>query len=261
MEIERRQAAGGRIRKRKADSDGASERLSKVSRKLSLLNLGIDKDPVYYTLSCSLLTDCCTERNAAKVDIPPSLGSSSKPTVTTPPQAPIDDVMQMDNTSHKVYIYNLDDELSDSDSSSSSADDNKLRFLPDFEKRLRQSRIPSSILANSDGELAGRNLSNELVLYNVPSSLSVPEGQDSVRKAIIETRARAREKARREQERARTAPMDIMNFMRANAGGQRPPFVRMDASNDPAGPAAGTTNIMRSSDMEELDDADAMELD
>lgn len=33
-----------------------------------------------------------------------------------------------------------------------------------------------------------------MVLYNVPSSLSVPEEQDNVRKAIIESRARAREK-------------------------------------------------------------------
>jgi hypothetical protein len=163
----------------------------------------------------------------------------------------------MDNTSHKVYIYNLDDELSDSDSS---VDENKLVFLPDIEKRLRQSRIPVSILANADGELAGRNLSNELVLYNVPSSLTIPEGQDSVRKAIIETRARAREKARREQEMARTAPISLGHGNLANgyASGQRPPFMRMDASNDVI---PGTGELPRGhGGTETINDFDAMDL-
>lgn len=95
--------------------------------------------------------------------------------------------MQLDNTKHKVYIYDLDAELSDSESS----DDGRLVFLPDIEKHLRESRIPPSIRANSEGELAGNS---QLVLYNVPSSLTIPEEQDSVRKAIIETRARARAK-------------------------------------------------------------------
>jgi hypothetical protein len=95
--------------------------------------------------------------------------------------------MQLDDSKHKVYIYDLDAELSDSGDS----DDGKLVFLPDIEKHLRESRIPPSIMANSEGELAGNN---QLVLYTVPSSLTVPEEQDSVRKAIIEARARSRAK-------------------------------------------------------------------
>lgn len=110
--------------------------------------------------------------------------------------------MQLDDTKHKVYIYNLEDELSDSDSS---VDDNKVIFLADIDKHLRTTRIPPSIMANSEGELAGANISNELVLYNVPSSLTLSEDNDSVRKAIIETRARAQEKQRREREIARTS--------------------------------------------------------
>lgn len=97
--------------------------------------------------------------------------------------------MRLDDTKHKVYIYDLDAELSDSDNSS---DEGRLVFLPDIRKHLRETRIPPSILANKDGELAGMN--KELVLYNVPSSLSVPEEQDGVRKAIIEARARMRAK-------------------------------------------------------------------
>jgi hypothetical protein len=100
--------------------------------------------------------------------------------------------MQLDDSKHKVYIYDLDAELSDSGES----DDGKLIFLPDIEKHLRESRIPPSLLANSARELASNQ---QMVLYSVPSSLTVPEEQDSVRKAIIETRARSR--AKQEQKR------------------------------------------------------------
>lgn len=103
--------------------------------------------------------------------------------------------MQLDDTKHKVYIYDLDAELSDSDTSTTSED---IVFLPDIQKHLRETRIPPSILANQDGELAGMN--KELVLYNIPSSLSVPEEQDGVRKAIIEARARMRRKMAGEAE-------------------------------------------------------------
>jgi hypothetical protein len=147
------------------------------------------------------------ELNGQKLDVPVE-NPSKAPKPKLPSRPPDNDLMQLDNTANTVYIYNIDDELSDSDSSS---DEGKLIFLPDIEKRLRNSRIPPTILANSEGELAGRNLHTDLVLYNVPSSLSVPEDRDSVRKAIIETRARAREKQRRDQERARTAYTDLTN--------------------------------------------------
>lgn len=127
------------------------------------------------------------ERNGEKLYVPveqPSITTSqpSKPKQSV--QTRDDDAMQLDDSKHKVYIYDLDAELSESDS-----DDCKLVFLPDIEKHLRQSRIPQSILANSDGELAG---DKQVVLYNVPSALTVPEAQDSVRRAVIESRARAR---------------------------------------------------------------------
>lgn len=95
--------------------------------------------------------------------------------------------MQLDDSKYKVYIYNIDDELSSDESDPEEA--GKLVFLPDIEKHLRQSRIPPQILANSDGELAGM----QMVLYSDPKSLTVPEDKDSVRKAIIESRHRLRE--------------------------------------------------------------------
>lgn len=205
--MERRQAAEGRIRKRKVREEAyeTNERLHKVSRKLSLLNLGTP--PILIFSTCSI-TDRLLELNGQKLDVPVDNPSQKAAKPKKPSEQPDNDVMQLDNTTDKVYIYNLDDELSESDSSS---DEAKLIFLPDMEKHLRNTRIPPSVLANSEGELAGRNLHTDLILYNVPSSLSVPEDRDSVRKAIIETRARAREKQRRENEKARTAYTDLKN--------------------------------------------------
>jgi hypothetical protein len=97
--------------------------------------------------------------------------------------------MRLDDTKYKVYIYNLDDELS-SDSESESG---KLVFLPDIEKHLRTSRIPIPPFIRDPPDPASP-AGRELVLYGVPSSISVPEERDSVRKAIIEARARARER-------------------------------------------------------------------
>lgn len=93
------------------------------------------------------------------------------------------DSMQLDDTKDKVYIHNLDDEISDIES-----EEERLVFLPDIEKKL--AKIPKSVL-QGNGHPA---VSNEMILYRVPTSLTVPAEQDNVRKAIIESRARAREK-------------------------------------------------------------------
>ena len=106
--------------------------------------------------------------------------------------------MQLDDTKDKVYIHNLDDELADVES-----EEEKLVFLPDIEKKLAMTgRIPKSVLLGEGYPSVG----NEMVLYSVPSSLSVPEEQDKVRKAIIESRARAREKQLHSAEAAEVAP-------------------------------------------------------
>ncbi|KAI1384034.1 uncharacterized protein F4822DRAFT_58993 [Hypoxylon trugodes] len=158
-----------KMRKRKAESQD-NERLSK---RLSLLNL---------------------EQNGQKLYVPvesPKLRPTESASLT---QIPEDDTMQLDDSKHKVYIYNLDDELTDSESDSDTS--GRLVFLPDIEKHLMQTRIPPSILANKDGEIAGM----QMVLYSEPSSLTVPQEKDSVRKAIIESRQRVREKQKEERE-------------------------------------------------------------
>ncbi|PNP58613.1 hypothetical protein THARTR1_01629 [Trichoderma harzianum] len=153
-------------RKRKAETlDTDRERLSK---RLSRLNI----EP--------------KSKLHVKAETPAIATASS-----TCPKATSDEneTMQVDDSKHVVYINDLDAELS----SDSENDDGKLVFLPDIEKHLRQNRIPRHILANDDGELAGM----QLVLYSDPKSLSVPEEKDSVRRAIIEARHRAREEQKK----------------------------------------------------------------
>ncbi len=91
--------------------------------------------------------------------------------------------MQVDETKDRVYIRNLDEELADVES-----EEERLVFLPDIEKKLN--KIPKSVLLGESYPSFG----TEMVLYGVPASLSVPEEHDKVRKAIIESRARVREK-------------------------------------------------------------------
>ena len=62
-------------------------------------------------------------------------------------------------------------------------------FLSDIEKHL--SRIPKHILLGPEPKPTEHN---QVVLYNVPASLSVPEAQDNVRKAIVEARQRIRDR-------------------------------------------------------------------
>ncbi|KAJ8066448.1 hypothetical protein OCU04_005507 [Sclerotinia nivalis] len=170
-----------RIRKRKAETQDNG----RLSKRLSLLNLENNGQKLYVpveqpTLSSDLPTTSST-----------TTSSNYKSTKSKKiKQQDADDVMQLDDSKHKVYIYNLDDELSDSDAS----DDGRLIFLPDISKHLRETRIPPHILANKDGELAGVN--NQLILYDtaVPRNHNVPEEQDLVRKAFLEAREKARAK-------------------------------------------------------------------
>ena len=94
--------------------------------------------------------------------------------------------MQVDDTKDRIYIHNLDEELAEV--SSENGSEKNLVFLPDIERHL--SGFSKKMLA---GEYSQESQGNELVVYSVPSSLSVPKERDSVRKAIIESRARARD--------------------------------------------------------------------
>ncbi|RYP65224.1 hypothetical protein DL770_009051 [Monosporascus sp. CRB-9-2] len=167
-------------RKRKADTQD-NERLSKrLSKRLSLLNLEQNGNKLYVPVESPPLHNSSSPHHTNRK----SLTRQQRQELET-------EAMQLDDTKHKVYIYDLDDELSsDGDESS---DEARLVFLPDIEKHLLQKRIPPSVLANPEGELAGM----QLVLYREPTSLTVPEERDSVRRAIVEARQRLREKLQR----------------------------------------------------------------
>jgi hypothetical protein len=128
--------------------------------------------------------------------------------------------MQLDDTKHKVYIYDIDDELTSDDES----DDGKLVFLPDIEKHLKENRIPRHILANDDGEIAGM----QMVLYSDPKSISVPESKDGVRKAIIESRDRLREKQKQDRQPASS----ITATQQGAVGIQAPPLAPLAPEED-----------------------------
>ncbi|KXJ89595.1 hypothetical protein Micbo1qcDRAFT_165714, partial [Microdochium bolleyi] len=167
-----------RSRKRKAESQ-ENERLSK---RLSLLNLEKNGERLYVPVESPHLRPTADEDDSHAL-----------------PSIPEDDTMRLDDSAHKVYIYNLDDELSSSDTESTCSEDSnhRLVFLADIDKHLRQNRLPSSVFANPDGEIAGTNINDmQVVLYSDPSSLTVPEEQDSVRRAVMEARNRMRERQR-----------------------------------------------------------------
>ncbi|KAM0287994.1 hypothetical protein ACHAQH_000062 [Verticillium albo-atrum] len=219
-------------RKRKAETQD-NERLSK---RLSLLNIEQNGQKLYVpveTPNATLSPPILTTANA-----------SSSATAA----AADDDDMHLDDTKHKVYIYNLEDELTSSDSD---PEDGKLVFLPDIERHLRAARlvdpgaaplisVPRPIPPAPDGSLAGM----QVVLYQDPASLTVPTEKDSVRKAIIESRARTRARQRLE----RDGSGEIVEIPRLD-----PSVVRGLM----AAQGMGSEGMV----MGEDDDADAMELD
>ncbi|ERF71108.1 hypothetical protein EPUS_07780 [Endocarpon pusillum Z07020] len=115
-----------------------------------------------------------------------------QPTISAPAPIPYrastDELMPLDDTKDKVYIHDLESEIAQIE-----AEELKCLFLPDIDRKI--SAIPQQLL-----RCHTNNANTQMVLYQVPSSISVPEEQDHVRKAIIATRARAREKQAREAE-------------------------------------------------------------
>ncbi|KAJ5545325.1 hypothetical protein N7461_007629 [Penicillium sp. DV-2018c] len=87
------------------------------------------------------------------------------------------DTMLLDDTKHTTYIHNLEQELLEADAP------DELIFLPFAAKVLS---VPQSVLSES------KSSGKELVLYTEPTSLTIPKEKDNVRKAILESRARAR---------------------------------------------------------------------
>ncbi|KAL4878260.1 hypothetical protein BJY04DRAFT_115662 [Aspergillus karnatakaensis] len=89
------------------------------------------------------------------------------------------DAMMLDDTKSRVYVHDLERELAEVERL-----DSPLIILPGLEDKLSISKrmmVPDSARQCS-----------EMVLYREPESLSIPKERDQVRRAIIETRERAR---------------------------------------------------------------------
>ena len=173
----------------KRHASDSLENEQRLSKRLERLDLGMSTPlplPAFYSIS--LTHGPLPERSIHRPRHLPTYDSWSRrnePTLPVTGAAVTDDTMQVDETKDRIFISNLDDELSDGES----AEEDELIILPGVEKRM--TRIPSSVLAHDDHS---SRPSTELVLYRIPTSLSIPEAEDSVRRVILESRARARAK-------------------------------------------------------------------
>jgi hypothetical protein len=185
----------------KRSAENSLEHEQRLSKRFDLLNLGMHLTPTQ--TSFHSLTTNAVDNNGTRLYIPVP-GSTDSPrrssspisaphplastlplknrTRTRTPRPPRSDGMEIEDTPHRVYIHDLAAELSDIES-----DEENPIFLADIEKHL--SKIPKHVLMGPEPK---SNKDNQVVLYNVPSSLSVPEERDGVRKAIVEARQRIR---------------------------------------------------------------------
>jgi hypothetical protein len=186
--------------KRSADTSLESEQ--RLSKRFDLLNLGMMPAPPVGLCSATANMLARVENNGTRLYIPVASSSQSesapppKPVPVAPvkekkrtrsrpaPTSTANDSMEVEDTPNRVYIHDLAAELSDIES-----DEENPIFLSDIEKHL--AKIPRHVLLGPEPKATQ---DNQIVLYNVPSSLTLSEEQDSVKKAIVEARARVRER-------------------------------------------------------------------
>ena len=106
--------------------------------------------------------------------------------------------MPVDDNPHRIFISDLDAAIAEIEAEERAAKEKQQEqafFLPDdVDKEM--SSVPDHVLknsANGNGNL-GPPSSQALVLYKDPLSLSIPEEDDAVRKAVHEARQRIRER-------------------------------------------------------------------
>jgi len=177
-------------------ADESNDDAARFTKRFNLLTLGNhaqtwrSQGPHLTTLTPDSRADSSSNSNYYIPVTPPSLSNG----VPIQPQDGLgatieDDAMNVDDTRHRVYVQNLDAEIAEIEANEP---EERLIFLPDIEKHF--SRIPARLLASPQDAMSAAQ-QQELVLYSVPRSLTVDEGHDSVRKAILDARQRARDKA------------------------------------------------------------------
>lgn len=186
--------------KRKPSDIGDHERLAK---RFEVLNLGMYYDAVRLQLGRDA-DRVFSAHDGHKHYLPvPSQAQQQADQVLPPTAAATSDpngLMEVEDTKHRLYIHDLDKELADIES-----DEEHPIFLPDIDKhlnklprRLLEGREPSSTLKDK-----------QLVLYHVPTSISLPKEDDNVRKVLIESRNRARLEQRAKLKKEQRGEMDV----------------------------------------------------
>lgn len=99
-----------------------------------------------------------------------------------------------DSSKDKIVINDLDAELAEIEAAEAAEkvhEQDQTIFLPEhYEKEI--SGVPEQVLRNISKTKS--NISQALIPYKDPSSISIPEENDSVRKAIIEARKRMKDR-------------------------------------------------------------------
>lgn len=146
----------------------------------------------------------------ANTQKPPSLSDAAFMTDRSPHHQTIlndrqredEESMTVDDTPNRVFITNLASEIAQIEADEAAS--KYTVFLPDIDKKV--SALPQHLLNNyheppslSSVSPTMPSPSTALVLYRDPTSITVPEEEDAVRKAIIAARQRAREKAAEDQ--------------------------------------------------------------
>lgn len=195
--------------KRPAESDLCDEQ--PLAKKLGLLHLG----SLLVLLSLDCLTFSADLANFLDSTADSSVQSScSERNAATPrrdPSPALDDSMLLDDTKYTIYIHDLDREIAEAEDQ-----ENGVAFLSTIADKL--SSVPRSILSPPKPQ------GNELVLYSEPSSLTVPEEHDCVRRAVIETKTRTRKRQTEHQHSepsaSRTAPTEAASAAHTSRGEQ-----------------------------------------
>lgn len=109
--------------------------------------------------------------------------------------------MTVDETPHRIIISDLEAEIAQIEADEAAAA--SAVFLPDIDKKV--SSIPERVLRNRAQASVSvpENHNTALILYRDPTSISVPEEEDVVKKAIIAARTRIRERQADERERGK----------------------------------------------------------
>jgi hypothetical protein len=171
--------------KRRAEEEPETEQ--RITKRLARMRIGQEHE----ALRRESLEQCLPR---------PHLQPIVSPALPTANGTSTHDHMYLDDTKDKVYIHDLESEIAQIE-----AAEPKGIFLAEIDRKI--SAIPQQLLQNRTN-----SANTQLVLYQVPSSISVPVEQDHVRKAIIAARARAREEqARQAREKEKEEAIHFQN--------------------------------------------------